>query len=72
MSVDYFLFSPSKNRCVMVGSIGMSGVKSWPADYGGGEFIAWAIENSIYDVVLVNEDQLPDDVENISKYRKIE
>lgn len=72
MSVDYFLYSPSKNRCVMVGSVGMSGVKSWPQAYGGGEFIAWAIENNVDDVCLVNENQLPDEVENLSKYRKAE
>jgi hypothetical protein len=43
----------------MVGSDGFSGVKSWPAEYGGKEFIAWAIEESIDDVCLVNEHQLP-------------
>jgi len=42
----------------MVGSIGLGGVKSWPTEYGGKEFIAWAIENSIQDVVLVDEHRL--------------
>ena len=62
MSTDYFLFSRKANRAVMVGSIGLGGVKSWPTEYGGKEFIAWAIGEGADDVHLVNEHQLPDDV----------
>jgi hypothetical protein len=70
MSTDYFLYSPSNKRCVMVGSVGLSGVKSWPTEYGGKDFLAWAIENSVTDIVLVTEHQLPDDdsIDNISQY----
>jgi hypothetical protein len=39
----------------MVGSVGLGGVKVWPTDYHGDEFLRWAIDNNITDVVLVNE-----------------
>lgn len=58
MSTDFYLYSPSHKRKAMVGSIGLGGVKSWPTEYGGKEFIAWAIENNIQDVVLVDENRL--------------
>jgi hypothetical protein len=61
MSTDYYLYSPSHKKMAMVGSVGLGGVKSWPTEYGGKEFIAWAIENDVRDIVLVNEHQLPDD-----------
>jgi len=69
MSTDYFLYSPSRKRAVMVGSDGLGGVRSWPVEYGGQEFIAWALEEFVRDVVLVDEHHLPDDVENVSRYR---
>lgn len=69
MSTDYFLYSPSKKRAVMIGSSGMSGPKSWPIEYGGRDFIRWMIENFVSDVVVVDEHRLPDDVEDVSKYQ---
>jgi hypothetical protein len=68
MSTDYYLYSPSHKKSVMVGSVGFSGVKSWPTEYGGKEFIAWAIENNIKDVVLVDEDRLDAADDEISGY----
>ena len=71
MSTDYFLYSPKAKRCVMIGSDGISGPRSWPIEYGGREFIKWAIENFIDDVVMVNENQLPDDgIEDMTKFRE--
>ena len=58
MSTDYFLCSPSNKRKAMVGSSGLSGVKVWPTEYGGREFIAWAIEDSVSDVRLISEHEL--------------
>ena len=58
MSTDYFLYSPKHKRSAMVGSMGLGGARSWPAEYGGKEFIAWAIEESVYDVVLISEHEL--------------
>lgn len=55
MSTDYFLFSPSRRKSAMVGSNGMGGVKVWPTEYKGDEFLRWAIDNNIMDVVLVSE-----------------
>jgi hypothetical protein len=62
MSTDYYLYSKRAKRCVMIGSEGLGGVKSWPVEYGGREFIKWVIENNISDVVMVNEHQLPDEM----------
>ena len=62
MSTDYFLFSPKAKRAVMIGSDGMSGTKIWPTEYGGREFLRWAIREFIDDVCLVREHALPDDV----------
>lgn len=56
MSTDWFLFSPSHKKSAMVGSIGLGGVKVWPTEYAGDEFLRWAIENHVIDVVLVHED----------------
>ncbi len=64
MSVDFYLYSPSYKKATMVGSIGLSGPKSWPVEYGGRSFIKWAIENSVRDVILVDENQLEYDEEN--------
>lgn len=69
MSTDYFLYSPSRKRAVMIGSYGMSGPRSWPVEYGGREFIKWMIEEFVDDVCVVDEHHLPDDVENVSKYQ---
>jgi hypothetical protein len=55
MSTDWFLYSPSGRKSAMVGSEGLGGIKVWPTEYNGHEFLRWAIENSIRDVVLVNE-----------------
>lgn len=63
MSTDYYLYSPSRKKATMVGSIGLSGTKAWPIEYGGRSFIAWAITEFIEDVILVNENVLPEDVE---------
>ena len=63
MSTDYYLYSPSKKRAVMIGSIGMGGAKTWPVEYGGRAFIKWMIEEMIDDVVVVNEHQIDEDVE---------
>lgn len=53
----------------MIGSVGFSGAKSWPVEYGGREFIKWMIENMVYDVIVVNEHQLDrDDLDNITQY----
>jgi hypothetical protein len=77
MSTDYYLFSPSGKKAVMVGSVGLGGVRSWPAEYGGRKFIAWAIDNNIKDVRLINEHELEafkdgGEVENITSYDKSE
>ncbi len=72
MSTDYYLYSPSHRRCVMVGSdSSLSGPKSWPVEYGGREFIKWAIDNSVRDIVLVDEHSLPDGdgIQNDTHYR---
>ena len=61
MSTDYYLYSPSHKKSAMVGSVGLSGVKVWPTAYGGKEFIAWAIENNITDVVLVDEHRIDEE-----------
>lgn len=62
MSTDCFLFSPSRKRKVMIGSIGLGGVKVWPSDHGGLGFLHWAIEEHVTDIVLVDEnDQRLDD-----------
>ena len=45
----------------MIASIGLSGFKYWPNEYGGREFVDWAITNFIDDVRLVSEHQLPDE-----------
>lgn len=58
MSVDWFLFSPSHNKEVMVGSVGLSGVQSFPAAHSVVDFIRWAIEENVSDIVLLNEDRL--------------
>lgn len=64
MSTDWFLFSPSHKKKVMVGSIGLGGVKVWPAEYKGDAFLRWAIENHVTDVILVDEnDQRLDDTD---------
>lgn len=60
MSTDYFLVSPSRNRSVMVGSNGFSGVQSFPCSDDVVEFIKWVIEEGVRDVVLVDEHQLDD------------
>jgi hypothetical protein len=78
MSTDYYLFSPSMKKAVMVGSNGMSGPRSWPVEYGGREFISWAIENFVDDVQLINEHklgafiELNGEVDNITKYDQAE
>lgn len=77
MSTDYYLFSPSGKKAVMVGSVGLGGVRSWPAEYGGRKFIAWAIDNNIKDVCMVDEHELEaiEDrmkVDNITSYNKAE
>ncbi len=61
MSTDYFLYSPKHKRRAMIASIGLSGFKYWPNEYGGREFVDWAITNFIDDVRLVSEHQLPDE-----------
>lgn len=63
MSTDWFLFSPSRKRKAMVGSIGLGGVKVWPSEYGGDQFLRWAIDEHVTDIVLVNENdpRLDDD-----------
>lgn len=65
MSTDYYLYSKAHNKCVMIGSDGLSGPKSWPTEYGGKEFILWAIGEFVNDIVMCNEHQLPDDVEKL-------
>lgn len=69
MSIDYFLYSPSRKRAVIIGSDSMSGPRSWPVEYGGLQFIKWMIEESVGDVIVVDEYALPDDVENVSEYK---
>lgn len=64
MSTDWFLYSPSKKKAVMIGSNGFSGVKVWPTDFGGVEFIRQIIDDNITDVVVCDENHLPDDLES--------
>jgi hypothetical protein len=66
MSTDWFLFSPAHRKGAMIGSVGLGGVKVWPTEYKGVEFLRWAIDNNVKDVVLVNEhdprlDEVDDD-----------
>lgn len=58
MSVDYYLYSPSNARSVMVGSVGFSGIQSFPAHPEVIEFVRWAIENNVKDIVFVDENHL--------------
>lgn len=58
MSTDYFLWSPSGKRAVMVGSWGMSGVQAFPTEPDVGAFIRWAIEEGISDITLTSEHDL--------------
>lgn len=55
MSTDWFLLSPSNKREVMVGSVGLSGIQSFPASPETIEFIRWAIDEHVTDIVLVQE-----------------
>lgn len=58
MSTDYSLVSPSNKMAVCVGSNGLSGVQSYPGHYSVVRFIAWAIENHVEDIILVDEHRL--------------
>lgn len=58
MSTDYFLASPSRKRRVMVGSVGLSGIQSFPGADDVVDFIRWAIEESVRDIVMVDEHRL--------------
>lgn len=58
MSVDYYLYSPKHDKEVQVGSNGFSGVQSYPATDECVEFIRWAIDNFVTDIVLVDEHRL--------------
>lgn len=58
MSTDFFLVSPSRKRAVCIGSTGFSGVQSYPASPDAVEFVRWAIEEFLDDVVMMNEHQL--------------
>ena len=55
MSVDWFLLSPSHRKSANVGSVGFGGVKPWPGHVDVVEFIRWAIEENVKDIVLVDE-----------------
>ncbi len=58
MSVNYYLFSPSHNKEVMIGSDGFSGVQSFPAHPEVIAFVRWAIENFVKDIVFIDENRL--------------
>lgn len=70
MSTDYYLYSPKRKKAVMIGSVGFSGSKSWPVEYGGREFIQWMLDELVDDVVVVNEHYLDEieDVNDITKF----
>lgn len=68
MSTDWFLFSPSRKVKVMVGSIGLGGVKVWPVEYEGGEFLGWAIEERVTDIVLTHEDDPRFEADDIADF----
>lgn len=55
MSTDYFLWSPSRKRAVMVGSWGMSGVQTILDNEGVKSFIRWAIEDGVADISFTSE-----------------
>ncbi len=58
MSVDYFLYSPSHNKEASIGSVGLSGALPWPGTPEMVEFVRWAIEENVTDIVMVAEDRL--------------
>lgn len=47
MSVDYYLVSRKHKRAAQVGSIGFSGIQSYPGCPDGVAFIRWAIDQRI-------------------------
>lgn len=64
MSTNYYLFSPSRKKRVMIGSVGLSGVQSFPASPDVIAFVRWAIDEALEDVAMVSEhklDMLDDD-----------
>lgn len=67
MSTDYYLYSPSNRKSVSIGSWGLGGIKVWSATPEALDFIRWAVEESIKDIVFINEHEL--DVEE-EKYRE--
>lgn len=58
MSVDYYLVSPSHKKSAQVGSVGFSGVQSYPGSDEVVAFIRWAIDNHVMDIVFVDEHRL--------------
>ena len=71
MSVDYYLVSPSRKKGVQIGSIGFSGVQSYPASDECVSFVRWAIEEAVGDVVMVDEHryhEIVGDDENEDEY----
>ena len=65
MSTDWYLFSPSRKKKAMIGSIGLGGVKVWTEYYGGADLLRWAIEEHVTDVVLVNEGRSHDTAKRV-------
>lgn len=58
MSTDWFLYSPSAKREVMIGSNGFSGVQSFPASPEVVDFVRWAIDENITDIIMIDEYRL--------------
>ena len=67
MSVDYYLYSPSTGRRAMIGSIGLSGIQSFPGEQEVVELIRATIDGSLngetidIKLVIVNQFEAEDD-----------
>lgn len=58
MSTDWYLYSPSHKRKAMCGSVGLSGVQSFPAHPEVIDFIRWAIDETVTDIIMLDEHRL--------------
>lgn len=60
MSTDYYLVSPSHRKGAQVGSAGFGGTQSYPGSPEVVDFIRWAIDEFVYDVIMVDEHRYHD------------
>lgn len=55
MSTDYYLWSRSHKKSAQIGSVGFSGVQSYPGEAEVVAFVRWAIDNNVTDIVMTDE-----------------